>query len=158
MSQNALPKLNFPPYSFQVNRKEGGLYILDPIRRKWVALTPEEWVRQHTINYLVDHKGYPAGLTRIEASLSVHGFSKRCDVVVFDPDLRPLILVECKAPTIKLDEKAAWQIALYNARIQARVLLITNGLIHYAYAAGSDRQDVSPLDSLPTYDQIREVK
>jgi hypothetical protein len=123
-----------------------------------VALTPEEWVRQHIIKYLVQDKGYPAGLTRIEASLSVHGFLKRCDVVVFDPDLNPLILVECKAPTVKLDDKTAWQIALYNARIQARILLITNGLNHYAYAAEPDRQGLSPLDTLPTFNQLRGIE
>ncbi|MCA0428067.1 MAG: type I restriction enzyme HsdR N-terminal domain-containing protein [Bacteroidetes bacterium] len=128
-------KLNFPEnYAFRIEQQEGNqLRIWDRIRKKWVVLTPEEWVRQHVICYLIQNN-WPASRLSVERQLEVNGLKKRFDVLVFNQQGNPELLVECKAPEIELSEETMLQIATYNTRINANFLLVTNGLTHYFYA------------------------
>ena len=130
-----------------------GPRAFDPIRRKWVALTPEEWVRQHLINHLLHDKGCPPGLIAVERGLSLNGRSKRADVVVFATaaGAPPLLLVECKAPGVRIDRPAFEQAARYNLVFQVPYLLVSNGLVHYACHVDHTTKHVDFLGELPAY-------
>jgi len=122
--------LNLPPYDYQIKDEEGKLSIFDPLRKKFLILTPEEWVRQHLINYLIFYKKYPKSLFSMEKGIKYNLLLKRFDILILDREASPFLLVECKAPTIKLSQKTAEQIAVYNKSIGARYLAISNGLQH----------------------------
>lgn len=126
-----LPVLNYPAYDFSMrcirNRKD----IYDPLRKKYVALTPEEWVRQHTVRFLTGDRGYPAGLTHIEATLKIYSATRRCDILVYTPQMTPLLVAECKAPEVTIAAETFDQIATYNSVIGAPLLLVTNGIDHF---------------------------
>ncbi len=124
-------KLNLPSSSFEFREREGNTEILDTIRRQWVVLTPEEWVRQHMVRYLIDDLGYSAGLTAIEKGFDLNGIPYRADIVTYDRQGRAILAVECKAPEVKLSQKTFDQIGQYNKVIQARYLVVTNGLMHF---------------------------
>ncbi len=123
--------LNFPKFNFRIKNTENRFLIFDIIRKKFVALHPEEWVRQHVIHYLIVKKKYPKSLINIEKQLLVNGLRKRYDVVVFRPTGEIQILVECKGPKIKIDQPTFDQIAIYNLRAEANYLMVTNGLDHF---------------------------
>src|SRR5690606_7876782 len=133
--------LNFPPYPFRLTEKDGKLYIFDEIRKKHLLCTPEEWVRQHLLQYMVRQRNYPPGLISIEGGLSVYERQRRCDVLFFNSGGEKLLLAECKSPTVKLNDQVFRQLSTYNIRHQAKYLLISNGLEHHCcemdYAAGS---------------------
>ena len=125
-----LPKLNLPACEVQVRRADDGTttQIYDPLRRKWVALTPEEWVRQNFIGYLIDTLGYSPFRISNEVGIRINGRLKRCDTIVFTDDMRALMLVEYKAPEIKLTQKTIDQVARYNIITGAPYLVVTNGM------------------------------
>ena len=122
--------LNFPKYKFRIRKEGGALQIWDRIRKKFVALTPEEWVRQHTIEFLIHEKKYAPSLIQVEKQLSKI-LKNRTDVVVFDQSLCPYLLVECKQPNVTNHINTFEQIAKYNAQINAQYIMVTNGLVHY---------------------------
>ena len=124
-------KLNFPEYSFRFKNSENKRLIFDPIRKKFMMLTPEEWVRQHTLQFLIQEKGYSASLINVEKQLNLHGTKKRYDIVVFNPNGSIFLIVECKAPTIEINQETFDQIARYNLVTQAEYLMVTNGLDHF---------------------------
>ncbi|HAT66414.1 MAG TPA: restriction endonuclease subunit R [Flavobacteriaceae bacterium] len=124
-------KLNFPEYSFRFKNSENKRLIFDPIRKKFMMLTPEEWVRQHTVQFLIQEKGYSASLINVEKQLNLHGTKKRYDIVVFNPNGSIFLIVECKAPTIEINQETFDQIARYNLVTQAEYLMVTNGLDHF---------------------------
>lgn len=124
-------KLNFPEYSFRFKNSENKRLIFDPIRKKFVILTPEEWVRQHTLQFLINEKGYSPSLINVEKQLLLHGTKKRYDIVVFNPNGSIFLIVECKAPTIEITQDTFDQIARYNLVTQAEYVMVTNGLDHY---------------------------
>lgn len=123
--------LNFPAYDFRFKNSENKVQIFDLIRKKFVVLQPEEWVRQHVVNYLIEEKKYPKSLINVEKQLKINNLTKRYDVVVFNSDGSIHILVECKAPEIKISQSVFDQIARYNMQLQANYLMVTNGLEHY---------------------------
>lgn len=123
-------QLNFPTYKFKTKREENTNYVFDIIRKKYVVLTPEEWVRQHLIHYLVDEKNYPQSLLAVERGLELNGLRKRFDLLAFNKNGQPQLLVECKSPDIELSKAVFEQIALYNAKFKVTLLLVTNGLQH----------------------------
>lgn len=123
--------LNLPQYSFNIKKDENKFLILDEIRKKFVVLTPEEWVRQHIIKYLINQKHYPSGRIGVEVSLKVNKTSKRSDIVVFDKSGNPFLIVECKATDVEISSKVFEQIATYNIQFQAPYLFVSNGLEHY---------------------------
>jgi len=130
------------------------MLIFDCIRKKYVTLTPEEWVRQHLIYYLITEKGYPATLISVETPLKYARLDKRSDVIVYDRNGKPLMLAECKAPEVNITQKVFEQIAVYNLTIQAQFLLITNGLQHYCLAAATESSPVCFLYEIPDYEDL----
>lgn len=123
--------LNFPNYSFRIKNSQNRPYIFDEIRKKFVALQPEEWVRQHVVHFLAYTKNFPKSLINVEKQLMVNQLKKRYDVVVFNPDGSIFLLVECKAPEIRIEQATFDQIARYNYQLRAKYLMVTNGLDHY---------------------------
>lgn len=125
--------LNFPGYRFRTKSMENGVHIFDPIRKKFVALQPEEWVRQHVLQYLIETHQYPASLISVEKKIRVAHTDKRYDVVVYKPDGAIFLLIECKAPEIEITQEVFDQIARYNLSAKAEWLMLTNGLQHLYY-------------------------
>jgi len=144
-------KLNFPSYSFSIKEENGTQLIFDEQRKKYVVLTPEEWVRQHLVKYLIHEKKYPSSLIAVETSLEVCHQSLRADVVVYHPDRFPLLIAECKAPTQPINQKVFDQIAVYNLTLNVRFLVLTNGLLHYCCRVDSDSKKCVFLNSIPDY-------
>lgn len=128
-----LPKLNFPEYSFRFREVKNKPQIFDPLRKKFVELSPEEWVRQHLIKFLIFDKAYPEGLITIEKGVNVNSTQKRTDVLVFDLQKNPFLLIECKAPSEKLNKKVLEQGLRYNLVHNAPFILISNGLNHLCW-------------------------
>lgn len=151
----SLPELNIPAYPFRI-RQSGTLNeIWDEFRKKYVALTPEEWVRQHILMYLVSELGYPAGRMAVEMTLQVHGASLRCDALVYDERLMPLMLIECKAPDVSVTNDTLMQIARYNQKAGVDYLLVTNGLKHYCFQRKSDEPGFVSLQQIPAYVELK---
>ncbi|MCO4292183.1 type I restriction enzyme HsdR N-terminal domain-containing protein [Solitalea sp. MAHUQ-68] len=146
-----LPPLNLPPYPFQLKEEGGKLYIFDEIRRKNLVLTPEEWVRQHFIQYLINQKNYPKGLINIEGGLKVHELNKRSDILLFNTNAEKQLLVECKASSVKLTQKAFDQLARYNTTHKAKIIILTNGLEHYCCEVDHELKSYKFLAEVPVY-------
>ncbi|MDO6471792.1 MULTISPECIES: type I restriction enzyme HsdR N-terminal domain-containing protein [unclassified Maribacter] len=123
--------LNFPSYTFRVKNSENRTLIFDVIRKKFLVLTPEEWVRQHVVQFLIQEKNYPLSHINVEKQITLNGLKKRYDVVVFKPNGELHILVECKAPEVSISQMTFDQIAQYNFKLNATYLMVTNGLSHY---------------------------
>ena len=126
-------KLSLPEYNFTIKKEQGKPYILDSIRKKYVRLSPEEWVRQHTVQYLIQHKKFPQSLMKLEVGLDVYSLPKRADILCYKSDGTPLLLVECKAPEVPINQAVFEQIAQYNIVLHAPYLLVTNGLEIYSF-------------------------
>lgn len=120
--------LKYPPFAIRLRKEKEQTYVFDFIRKKWLVLTPEEWVRQHVLNYLVVEKQFPASSIAIEKELQLNDLKRRFDIVVFDSQLQPYLIVECKAPYISLDNLVLEQALRYNLTIKAKLLMVTNGL------------------------------
>ena len=145
--------LNLPPYKAQLKRSAGKLFIFDILRRKYLQLTPEEWVRQHWVNFL-QQMGYPKNLMAIEAGLQVHGQARRSDLMVYDKSGAPLLLAEFKAPSVKIDQKVIDQIAAYNITHKTPYLLVSNGLNHFIYRVNFSDGSVEALLEFPFYQTL----
>ncbi|MFA0963052.1 type I restriction enzyme HsdR N-terminal domain-containing protein [Roseivirga sp. BDSF3-8] len=146
-------KLNLPPYACRVERQAGKLVIFDPIRKKYLVLTPEEWVRQHFIAYLTNYLNYPQGLIRAEAGIKYNQMQRRSDIVVYDRSVSPLMLVECKAPEVKVSRKTFEQAAAYNKVLGAPYLIVTNGLSHFCCEIDHDKGTYDFIDAIPEYSE-----
>ncbi|MDO8967592.1 type I restriction enzyme HsdR N-terminal domain-containing protein [Algoriphagus sp.] len=125
-----LPLLNLPHFEPELQQRDGKLWIFDSLRKKFLVLTPEEWVRQHWIHFLIYHHNFPRGLFSLEKGLKYNQMSKRTDLVVFDRASNPYLLVECKAPGIKINEGSLSQIMTYNSTLNCPNLVLSNGLNH----------------------------
>ncbi|MCR9226550.1 MAG: type I restriction enzyme HsdR N-terminal domain-containing protein [Flavobacteriaceae bacterium] len=143
--------LNFPPYSFRIKNSQNRQYIFDGLRKKFVVLQPEEWVRQHVLRYLVFTKNYPKSLINVEKQLTVNKLKKRYDVVVFNPDGSIFLLIECKGPAIKITQDTFDQIARYNYELKAECLMVTNGLEHYYCEMDHDNEKYTFLKDIPDF-------
>jgi type I site-specific restriction-modification system R (restriction) subunit len=146
-----MKQLNLPGYEFSTTQKEGQTMIFDAYRRRWVKLTPEEWVRQNFIRYLVEEKHYPASLMAVEHSLKINRQVFRADAVVFSTNGQPLLLVECKAPEVKITQKVFEQIVRYNFEFQVDYLIVTNGLMHFCCKIDKSNQSYEYLKEIPEY-------
>ncbi len=144
--------LNLPSFDIKIRREGNRAVVLDPLRRRWVALTPEEWVRQHFVNLLVSEKHYPATLVANEVQLSVGEKVMRADTVVYDRTLRPRMIVEYKAPTVAITQKVFDQISVYNLLLRVDYLAVSNGRQHYVCRMDYDNEKYSFLEDLPDYD------
>jgi len=123
--------LNFPTYSFRFKNSENKVAIFDDIRKKFIVLTPEEWVRQHVVRFLQLEKKYPKSLINVEKLIKIYNLNKRYDVVVFQPNGEIFLVIECKAPMVDLTQETFDQVARYNLKLKAKYLMVTNGLNHY---------------------------
>jgi hypothetical protein len=144
-------QLNFPSYTFRFKNSENKLSIFDDIRKKFIVLTPEEWVRQNCINFLLIEKKYPRSLINVEKELSINGIKKRYDIVVYKPDGDIRVLIECKAPGISINQKTFDQIAQYNLTLKADLLMVTNGLSHYYCRMDYQKKKYDFLKEIPKY-------
>ena len=146
-----MQKLNFPSYTFRFKNSENKVAIFDEIRKKFIILTPEEWVRQHVVRFLLEEKKYPKSLLNVEKILKVNGLRKRYDVVVYNPDGSIFVLIECKAPEIKIAQATFNQIARYNMTLKAQFLMVTNGLNHYFCQMDFENEKYIFLENLPNF-------
>lgn len=149
--------LNLPPFDKKITKKDGRPFIFDVVRRQYVALTPEEWVRQHFVHYLIAQKGYPRPLMANEVQLKLNGMSRRCDTVVYDRSLRPRIIIEYKAPTVNITQKVFDQICRYNMVLQVDYLIVSNGLNHYCCKVDYLNRSYAFLEEIPQYVQVVEA-
>lgn len=148
--------LNLPTYPIKVTRKEGKQLVFDPVRKKYVALTPEEWVRQHFVNYLTTEKNYPPSLLANEVSVKLNNTSKRCDTVVYNQFLSPLAIIEYKAPHIAITPAAFDQIVRYNMVLRVEFLIVSNGINHYCCRINYNTESYVFLKEIPEYSLLKE--
>ncbi|MCB2379086.1 type I restriction enzyme HsdR N-terminal domain-containing protein [Hymenobacter sp. BT635] len=151
-----MQELSLPPFAYKVTQSGENLLIWDILRRKQVVLTPEEWVRQHVVHYLIDHLGYPKSLLSLERGHAYNQRQKRTDLCAFDAAGKPLLLVECKRPSVPITAAVAHQAATYNLTIGAPLLLLTNGLEHYCWRVNFATRTNERLAAIPSYaDAVR---
>jgi hypothetical protein len=149
-----MQQLNFPPFDFKLRSLNNRQEIFDPVRHKFVTLTPEEWVRQHLISYLVQVKGYPISIIGVEKQLMLNKMPKRFDLVIFKRNGTPLLLAECKAPGVEITEKAFDQAARYNMLLQADYFLISNGLGHYPCRIDYKNKQYIFIEDVPHFSEL----
>lgn len=146
--------LNLPPYPFKMKKIEDKVCILDSLRRKYVCLTPEEWVRQHFVMYLIQEKNFPSGRIGNEVSISLNGQKRRCDTVVYDSSGAPLVIIEYKAADVPLTQEVFNQIYRYNIVLKVRYLIVTNGIDHYCCYMDYDTLSANFMDEIPDYSAL----
>jgi len=147
--------LNLP--SFELRLREGAgknTEVFDPLRRKFVRLTPEEWVRQHMLNFLTVHRHFPPSLIGVEVLLMYNRMRKRSDIVSFDRQGNPLLVVECKAPSVQITQDVFYQLAMYNHALSGKYLVVSNGIVHYTCQMDPDASRWRYLDEIPDFAQI----
>ncbi len=148
-------ELNLPKYEFALRKRSGSTEIFDALRKKYVALTPEEWVRQHFIRYLIEEKGFPASLIAIEKGLTVNGKPRRFDAVAYNNHGEPLVLLEFKAASVKIAQKVFEQIATYNQILRVKYLIVSNGLTHYCCEIDFATRTIRFIKDIPHYDELK---
>lgn len=146
-----MQELNFPKFSFRFKNSENKISIFDVIRKRFVVLQPEEWVRQHCVHYLLTEKKYPKALVNVEKELVLNNLKKRYDIVIFNSDGSIHLVVECKAPNITINQAAFDQIARYNSTLDATYLMVTNGLNHYYCQMDLENERYQFLNTIPEY-------
>jgi len=146
-----LQPLNLPPYPFKISDDNGTLTLFDEIRKKTIIITPEEWVRQHFVQYLINQKNYPRSLIKLEGGLKLNTLQKRTDIVVFNPSGQRILMVECKAPSVTIDQKTFDQIARYNMVHKVSLLAVSNGLQHYYCTIDHEKCTYRFIEELPGY-------
>ncbi len=152
-----MTKLNLPEYSFRFRKnKAGKTEIFDDIRKRFYILTPEEWVRQNFIRYLIHVKNFPASLMAVEKGLKLNGMQKRADIVQYNTHAHPVLIVECKAPEVKITQDTFDQIARYNMVMKVRYLIITNGLQHYACRVDFENRQIDFLKDIPEFKDLQD--
>ena len=146
-----MQKLQFPSYSFRFKNSENKIAIFDEIRKKFILLTPEEWVRQHVVQYLLQDKNYPKSYINVEKLIKVNDLNKRYDIVVYQPNGELFLLIECKAPEVKISQQTFDQIARYNLVLNAKYLMVSNGLNHYFCKIDFEKEKYVFLEELPNF-------
>lgn len=146
--------LNFPQFEFKTRMESGKLQIFDPVRKKYVNLNPEEIVRQHVISYLTDNLQVPMGMISVEKKIIVNGLTRRPDLVVYNPSGRPMLIVECKAPDIALNESVVFQVAQYHRELNAAFIFLTNGIRHFFFRHRNQTKSLELLEAIPNYSEM----
>ena len=149
-----MQKLNFPDFSFRFKNSENKVLVFDEIRKKFIVLTPEEWVRIHVVQFLMVEKNYPKSLINVEKVIKINGLTKRYDVVVFQPNGSIFLVVECKQPNVPISQTVFDQIARYNLTLKADYLMVTNGLNHYFCQMDFEKESYLFLNDIPNYNSI----
>lgn len=152
-----MQQLNLPTYQHKIKIEGDKKLIFDIIRKKYVALTPEEWVRQNFIHYLINEKNYPASLIAVEMALKVNTVTRRCDIALYNKKGKPFVIVECKAADVKISQKTFEQIAGYNIELQVDYLIVTNGINHYCCKIDYELNTFNFLKDIPDYKEISAV-
>lgn len=146
-----MQNLNLPAFDYQLKSNENKTLIFDIIRKKYVVLTPEEWVRQHFVNFLIAIKNYPVSLVAIEKQIRLNKVTKRFDILIFSNSGKPHILIECKAPNVQINQNTFDQIARYNSEINAEFLIVTNGLDHFCCQMDTESKKYIFLNFIPDF-------
>ena len=146
--------LNLPSFDCKIKKEKDKIYIFDDLRKRYIRLTPEEWVRQHFVSYLIRHRGYPQGLIGNEISLTLNGRARRCDTIIYDIHFRPIAIVEYKAPNIPLTQEVFEQIIRYNMALKVKYLIVSNGINHYCCAVDYEQMTHRFLPEIPEYTQL----
>lgn len=149
-----MSSLNLPSYPVKLNDNNGVRSIYDPLRKKYIVLTPEEWVRQHFINFLSQHKAYPIELMANEVLLRLNSTSKRCDTVVYNKYLTPIAIIEYKAPHIKITQEVFEQIYRYNIVLRVKYLIVSNGMQHFCCKIDYTQNTSTFLPDIPSYQDM----
>ena len=144
--------LNLPPFDYKVKKQNGQVWIFDEIRKRYVVLTPEEWVRQHFIHFLTEYKGYSPRLIAVEKEILVCGMKRRFDVLCYDRHANPYLIVECKAPSVVLSQGVFDQVFQYNLFVGARFVAVTNGCMHF-YGEISEKKKFAMLTDIPDFNE-----
>lgn len=153
--ESLFPQLNLPAAELKVGRDEdGGVTVFDPLRRRRVRLTPEEWVRQHFTSFLIHHKGYPAGMLGNEVSLTLNGMTRRCDSVLYDKERQPRMIIEYKAPSVALTQRVFDQVWRYNMVLRVEWLIVSNGLQHVVCHLDKTKGTYEFLSQVPEYGSL----
>ncbi len=147
--------LNLPEYPIKVKEEAGKKVVFDEIRRQYVALTPEEWVRQHFVHFLIEHKGYSKSLMGNEVLVKLHNQKKRCDTVVYNNRLEPLMIIEYKAPEVKITQAVFNQICRYNIVLRVKYLIVSNGLQHYCCELNYDTLNYQFINEIPFFSELK---
>ena len=148
--------LNLPKTDLKIVRKGERLMVFDALRHRYVALTPEEWVRQHFVRFLQEHRQFPAGVIANEVTVELNGMRKRCDTLVYGRHAEPLMIVEYKAPTVEISQQVFDQICRYNMRLRVNWLVVSNGLHHYCCRIDYDRMSYTFLPEVPCYGELEQ--
>lgn len=151
-------ELNLPSFDIRLQRDNEGVKIFDRLRKKFIILTPEEWVRQHFVNYLINHKGFPESLMANEIGITLNGTRRRCDTVVFDKHGSPMVIVEYKASSIVISQSTFDQIVRYNMVLHARYLIVSNGMNHYCCRIDYDNMSYDFLKEVPDYADLEPIR
>ena len=148
--------LNLPPSDIKLKKnEEGEVFVFDILRRKWLKLTPEEWVRQNFIHFLIEKKHYPAGLLANEVGININGTTRRCDTVLYDKiGMRPRLILEYKAPHVKITQEVFFQIASYNSLLRADYLIVSNGFHHYCCKINYEQNSYKFLQNIPNFEEL----
>jgi type I site-specific restriction endonuclease len=149
--------LNFPKYPFKFKKMPNGIYIFDQFRKKYVKLTPEEWVRQHSLSFLLTEKKVPLCFIAVEKQFIISNQAFRFDALVFDQKGKTLVLIECKASSIAVNQSVADQIFTYNHHIQAPYIFITNGLVHHFYYYSAENKKITELKEFPNFNEMNKM-
>jgi type I site-specific restriction endonuclease len=147
-------KLNLPEFDIKLRKADGKVWIFDGIRKKYIVLTPEEWVRQHFIHYLIAEKKYPRSLIKVEGGLVYNQLQKRSDIVVFDRLGKPWMIIECKSPTMAVSPATLTQASVYNSTLKAGYLSVTNGLVHLCAHIDWEARKTTLLRDFPSFDAL----
>jgi len=149
-----MQKLNLPDYQFRIKSSDNSDFVFDELRKKYLLLTPEEWVRQNIIKYIIEEKKVPAGLISLEAGVEINSLKRRYDALVHSKSGKPFILIECKAPDVAITKKVFEQITAYNSKIAAPYMLITNGLKHFFLRLHATSGKFIFEQEMPLYTQL----
>jgi hypothetical protein len=151
-----MKQLNFPEIGAKFKKDQGNILIFDIIRKKYLKLTPEEWVRQHAVHFLIHQRHYPKGLIALESGLKFNNLQKRSDILVYDRKGQPFMLIECKAPEVKITQKVFEQAFVYNNILKAPYLVVTNGLQHFCCHIDSQSGKSVFLKEMPAYEAVKD--
>ncbi len=147
-------QLNLPTYYFRIKKQNEKLLIFDSQRKKYVALTPEEWVRQNFIRFLIVEKGYPAAYLAVEKQLDMNGMKKRCDAILYNEYALPILIIELKAPNIPISQATFDQVAVYNAKLKVNFFMISNGIEHYCCRVNTENAFYEYFSEIPHYQAL----
>jgi len=149
-----MKELNLPGIDLRIRNREGKQEVFDQVRKKYVRLTEEEWVRQHFLHFLIIQKNVPATLIAVETTIRYNNLTKRCDIVVYNRNGKPVLVVECKAPEIAISQDVFNQVAMYNMTLKVKFLVVTNGMEHYSCVIDHEKSSIRFLKDIPDFNEM----